>query len=89
MYDIGLKMHTYHPLKLNLVYIAGGRPLGRDRQPDEVFNDTKEIIYRENREQVPSECRKCYVSVSLTAQLEDQVMQGLSVTSTDVIGMDE
>ena len=90
VYDIGLKVHIHHPVKLKLVYVASGRSLGRDRQPDELFNDTKEIIYRENREQVPSKCRRCHVTVSLTAMLPGgQVMQGLPVTSTDIIGKDD
>ena len=86
MYDIGLKVQVYYPVKLKFIYVADGRHLGRDRQPDELFNDTKEIIYRENKEKVPAGCRRCYVNVSLTAMMDNQLVQGLSITSSDVIG---
>ena len=81
-------MHIYHPVKLNFTYVNvdNGDNFSRDSQPDEIYNDTKEITFQENKKHIPTECRRCRVIVSLTAKLGDQVMQGLSVTSSDVIG---
>lgn len=85
---IRLPVHLNRPVKLNFAYqdAENGRIYNRDSQPVETYNDTNEITYRENREQVPGECKKCHVILSLTAQMGGQVKQGLSVTSQDVIG---
>ena len=81
-------MHIYHPVTLNFTYqdVENGAYFSRDSQPDETYNDTKEITYRENKEDVPADCRRCRVAVSLTAMLMNEVTQGLSITSSDVIG---
>jgi hypothetical protein len=73
---------------LNISYedVDSGAQFSRDRQPVESYNDTSEITYRENRDDVPTGCRRCRVTVSLTAQVGSQVTQGLAVTSSDVIG---
>ena len=88
IYDIGLKVHIYHPVALNFTYqdVDSGVYYSRDSQPDETYNDTKEITYRENKDDVPGNCRKCRVAMSLSAVLGNKVMQGLPVTSSDVIG---
>ena len=75
-------------MKLNFAYqdAENGRIYNRDSQPVETYNDTSEIIYHENRRQVPGECKKCHIIVTLTGQMGSQVEQGLSITSSDVIG---
>ena len=81
-------MRLNHPVTLNIAYedVNSGEQLSRDSQPVESYNDTKEITFRENREDVPSGCNKCRVIVSFTAQMGSQITQGLSVTSQDEIG---
>ena len=88
MYMIRLPVYLNRPVKLNFMYqdAENGRIYNRDSQPVETYNDTNEITYRENKEQVPDECKRCHVIVWLTAQMDSQVKQGLSVTSPDVIG---
>ena len=66
--------------------LIAGVQLSRDLQPVESYNDTSEITFRENRGDLPTGCKKCRVIVSLTAQMGSQIMQGLAVTSSDVIG---
>ena len=73
-------------LKISYQDVNSGIQLSRDLQPVESYNDTKEITYRENRDDVPNGCNRCYVIVSLTAQMGSQITQGPSVTSSDVIG---
>ena len=88
IYDIRVKVHLNRPVTLNIAYqnVNSGVQLSRDLQPVDSYNDTSEITYHENRGQVPDKCKKCHVIVSLTAQMGSQIMQGLSVTSQDVIG---
>ena len=88
VYTIRPIVHLNRPVKLNFTYQdAESRTIyNRDSQPVEIYNDTNEITYRENRDHVPGECTKCYVTVALTGQIGSQVVQGLSVTSSDTIG---
>ena len=88
MYTIRLPVHLNRPVKLNFAYqdAENGGIYNRDSQPVEIFNDTSEITYHEIEGQVPDKCKKCHVIVSLTAQMDSQVKQGLPVTSQDVIG---
>ena len=87
---IRLKVHLNRPVKLNFTYqdAESGKRYNRDSQPVEIYSDTNEITYRENKDHIPGECIsiKCHVTVALVGQMEGQVIQGLSVTSSDVIG---
>ena len=88
VYTIRPTVHLNRPVKLNFTYQdAESRTIyNRDSQPVEIYNDTNEITYRENRDHVPGKCTKCHVTVVLTGLIGSQVVQGLSVTSSDVIG---
>ena len=88
IYDIRVKVRLNRPVMLNISYqdVNSGVQLSRDLQPVESYNDTSEIIFRENRGNLPTGCNKCRVIVSLTAQMGSEITQGLSVTSSDVIG---
>ena len=57
-------------------------------QPDEPFNNTKVITYREDKDKLPMGCirAECHVTVTLSATMENQELQGLSATSVDMIG---
>ena len=88
IYDIRVKVHLNRPVTLNIAYqnVNSGVQLSRDLQPVDSYHDTSEITFRENRGDLPTGCKKCRVIVSLTAQMGSQIMQGLAVTSSDVIG---
>lgn len=63
---------------------SGKTLLRNGPQPGEPFNNTRVITLREIRDSLP--CSKCLVTVSLTAMMENDLMQGLSATSVEEIG---